>query len=103
MTIAYDIHQYIQSSSRGTLLAAAVLSFVAYLVGLAVHRLHLSPIAKFPGPKLAALSKWYEFYYDVVLRGQYSNHITELHKIYGELTVTNSPKRLIIRQGQSFA
>lgn len=85
MTIAYDLHQYIQGSSRGTLLAAGCLSFVAYLVGLAVYRLYLSPIAKFPGPKLAAVTRWYEFYYDVVLRGQYSNRIAELHKIYGEL------------------
>jgi hypothetical protein len=85
MTIAYDIHQHIQGLSRGDLLAPALLSFVAYLVGLAIYRLYLSPIAKFPGPKLAALTKWYEFYYEVVLRGKYSDHITELHKIYGEL------------------
>jgi hypothetical protein len=89
MTIAYDIHEYVQGLSRGTLLAAVLLSLVAYFVGLAVYRLWLSPIAAFPGPKLAALTKWYEFYYDVVLRGKYSDHITELHKIYGAFTCYN--------------
>lgn len=54
-----------------------------YLAGLAVYRLYFSPIARFPGPRLAALSKWYEFYYEVVLKGQFTFHIQELHKKYG--------------------
>ena len=59
--------------------------FFAYLVLLAVYRLHFSPIGKFPGPKLAALSRWYEFYYEVILRGQFTFHIAELHKKYGKI------------------
>lgn len=62
-------------------LAAA---FFAYLASLAVYRLYFSPIAQFPGPKWAALSRWYEFYYEVVLRGQFTFHIAELHKKYGK-------------------
>lgn len=57
--------------------------WVSYLVGLAVYRLYLSPIAKFPGPKLAALTGWYECYYDVFLNGKFIFHIQDLHKIYG--------------------
>jgi hypothetical protein len=55
-----------------------------YLAGLAAYRLFLSPLSKFPGPKLAALSNWYEFYYDVVLHGQFTAHLQKLHKRYGE-------------------
>ena len=55
----------------------------AYLLSLVIYRLYLSPIANFPGPKLAAVSRWYEFYYEVVLRGQFTFHISELHKRYG--------------------
>ena len=66
-------------------LVLAAGSFATYLVGLAVYRLCFSPIAKFPGPKLAALSRWYEFYYEVILRGQFTFHISELHKRYGPI------------------
>jgi hypothetical protein len=49
-----------------------------------IYRLFLHPLAKYPGPKLAALSNAYEFYYDVLLQGQFTFHIQELHKIYGK-------------------
>jgi hypothetical protein len=67
-----------------------VSSFITlWLLGLAVSRLYLSPIAKFPGPKLAALTSWYEFYFDVVEGGQFTFHLQELHKRYGEFIQTH--------------
>jgi hypothetical protein len=60
-----------------------VIGAIAYIVGGAVYRLCFSPIAGFPGPKLAALTYWYEFYYDVIKDGQYIFKIEELHKEYG--------------------
>jgi len=69
--------------SLGLLVAGG---WVVYLAALAIYRLYISPIAKFPGPKLAALSRWYEFYYEVVLRGQFTFHIQDLHKKYGLLS-----------------
>ena len=57
---------------------------VLYIIGGAIHRLYFSPIAKFPGPKFAALTLWYEFYYDVIKRGRYAFEIAEMHKKYGK-------------------
>ena len=57
---------------------------VTYLIIISCYRLVFSPLAKFPGPKLAALTLWYEFWYDVVKRGQYLFKIKEMHDRYGE-------------------
>ena len=51
---------------------------VLYPIGLAVYRLYFSPVAKFPGPKLAALTFWYQFYYDVIKHGRYTWQIVSL-------------------------
>ncbi|KAI0906802.1 trichodiene oxygenase [Ustulina deusta] len=59
--------------------------FIVYLVGIAFYRLTLHPLARFPGPKLAAITRWYEAYYDVILDGQYTFKIKELHKKYGPI------------------
>jgi len=54
---------------------------------LAVQRLILSPLSQFPGPQLAALTNWYEFYYDVVREGDFTAHIKDLHRKYGKTAV----------------
>lgn len=49
----------------------------------AIYRLYLSPIAKFPGPKLAALTSWYEIYFNIVRDGQWLWEIKRMHEEYG--------------------
>lgn len=44
------------------LVEATIAAVILYTVYGAIYRLYLSPVAKFPGPKLAALTFWYEFY-----------------------------------------
>ena len=62
--------------------SAAILTTLYTLYGL-IYRLYFSPLAKFPGPKLAAATRWYEFYYDVVLRNRFSWQIQKMHDQYG--------------------
>ncbi|ETN41890.1 uncharacterized protein HMPREF1541_03829 [Cyphellophora europaea CBS 101466] len=76
--------------------AAGAGAFVLYLACLAIYRLYFSPIARFPGPKLAAVSFWYEFYHDVVRGGQYCFKISELHDQYGPIIRIN-PYELHVR------
>lgn len=67
----------------GYWLPAAAVLLVLYIVGGAIYRLFFHPLAKFPGPKLAAVTVWYEAYYDVVGKGQYIFKLKELHDKYG--------------------
>lgn len=60
-------------------------AFLLYFIGRSFYRLCVSPLAKFPGPKLAALTLWYEGYYDIVKRGQYTFEIGRMHEKYGRI------------------
>ena len=70
-------------------------SFVLYVAGLYIYRLFFHPLAKFPGPKLAAISTWYEYYWDGIHRGQYIFRIKEMYEKYGPI-VRITPEELHI-------
>ena len=72
--------------SRDNLLnivAGVALCSFLYAVCLVIYRLFLSPLAKFPGPKIAAATHYYEFYHNFWRQGQYIYRIEEMHKKYG--------------------
>lgn len=69
-------------------LVAGISSLVLYCLFRALYRLYFHPLAKFPGPKLGAVTGWYEFYHDIVHRGHFIWQIQKLHDQYGELGST---------------
>lgn len=79
------------------ILSLALLS----LLTVAFYRLFLHPLAKFPGPKLAAVTRYYEAYYDVILGGQYTFQIAKMHEKYGPI-VRISPYELHINDASYF-
>lgn len=58
--IAFDILEHYPR------LQSLAWSFLAYLIGLVVYRLYLSPIAKIQGSKFTAVTRWCQFYHDVI-------------------------------------
>lgn len=71
--------------SQFSLVITVICIYFLYIGDWTVYSVYLGPLTKFPRQKLAAATLWYEFYYDVILRGQYTFRIKELHKQYGTL------------------
>lgn len=62
------------ASSMAFFVYTALLSAI-WVTWLIIYRLYFHPLAKFPGPKFAAVSFLYEFYWDGIKGGQYNNKI----------------------------
>jgi hypothetical protein len=65
------------------LLCIGFITVAGYLIIRSIYRLYLHPLSKFPGPKLAAVSHLYEFYYDVAKGGKFIWEIQRMHEQYG--------------------
>ncbi|QLI70047.1 Cytochrome P450 monooxygenase sdnE [Metarhizium brunneum] len=68
---------------------------------LAVFRLYFSPLSRFPGPRIAAATWWYQFYHDVVRRGRYIWVVRDMHARYGPIVRIN-PSELHICESQFY-
>lgn len=81
----------------------AVSAFVLYQITKVVHRLLLHPLCRFPGPKLAAATFWYEAYFDAFKApgGQFIYHLDYLHSVYGPV-VRCSPEEIHIKDSEFF-
>ncbi|ORY67553.1 cytochrome P450 [Pseudomassariella vexata] len=76
-------------------------SIFVYFTSLAFYQLFLHPLSRYPGPKLAAITRYYEAYYDVICHGQYTWKIAEMHKKYGPI-IRISPYELHINDPAYF-
>jgi cytochrome P450 len=68
------------------ILAASFALLILWSIGLVVQRLYFSPLSKFPGPKLAAATHWYQKYFDLLAKrhgGQFLWEIKRMHEKYG--------------------
>ncbi|KAF5348717.1 hypothetical protein D9758_006751 [Tetrapyrgos nigripes] len=78
-----------------TSLSAWVLTIIAY-------RLLFSPLRKFPGPLLAAVTYFYEGYFDLVGNGSFLSHIEHLHAQYGPV-IRVGPNTLHFSNPEAYA
>ncbi|KAL8975415.1 MAG: hypothetical protein Q9197_000354 [Variospora fuerteventurae] len=77
-----DVHW---TAGAGRAFISCIACWALYSVAVYVYRLTLHPLAGYPGPKFAGASYLYEFWYDVVLGGKYTEEIRKLHERYGYL------------------
>ena len=66
-----------------SLLVWVVGGLLAYRLAISVYRLYFHPLRKIPGPKLAAMTTAYQFYYEIIKQGTFIWHLEKLHEIYG--------------------
>jgi len=85
MAVRHAAQHVLSSLTPTDFVFIAVAAWVLYTAQLAFRRLYLSPISHIPGPRLAALTQYYESYYDIILGGQYTFKIIELHRKYGPI------------------
>lgn len=72
------------SMVTATNLLAILAIWVAYIVAHGLYNISpWHPLHRFPGPRLAAASLLYEFWYDMVLGGTYTARIKKMHAVYG--------------------
>ncbi|KAK6441795.1 hypothetical protein LTR95_001961 [Oleoguttula sp. CCFEE 5521] len=91
-------------SSTSTFTGVAVLaisSYTIYSLTKLFYRVFLHPLARFPGPRLAAATYLYEAYYDVWKGGQFLFHLDVLHDQYGPV-VRVSPDEIHVRDSEWF-
>lgn len=81
MTVIEEVHLRLTLLKSFQNVSVAVL---VWILGFIFTRLYLHPLSKFPGPRIAALTRWYEFYHDVVRDGTYVKYYPELHKKLGD-------------------
>ncbi|KAL8983026.1 MAG: hypothetical protein Q9205_002616 [Flavoplaca limonia] len=91
------------SFGRFDILAASTIGpIIMYLLALAIYRLYLSPLAKFPGPKLAALTQWVESYHELKSPGgQFIWVYQKWHEQYGPIIRIN-PTELHIQDSDFY-
>jgi hypothetical protein len=84
----------ITSSPQSVSIALVSVLFLIF-IARRVYSVYFGPLSQFPGPKLAAATLWYEFYYDVILQGRYTFKIKDLHQKYAMRRPLSLNKRLI--------
>ncbi|PVH79299.1 cytochrome P450 [Cadophora sp. DSE1049] len=69
-----------------------------------IWRLYFSPLAKFPGPKIAAATLLYEMYYEIIAGGQYTFKIRDMHETYVfvQTSVRINPRELYINDPEFY-
>ncbi|KAF7958363.1 hypothetical protein EAE96_001912 [Botrytis aclada] len=69
----------------------------------AFQRLYFHPLSKIPGPRLAAATSWYEFYYNAIRDGLYSKSFEQMHTDYNSSVIRIAPNHVHINDPDFFS
>jgi hypothetical protein len=66
------------------LIFGAILIFLAYKILSTLFSYFTFPIRDIPGPRIAAITRYYEFYYNAIKHFSYAQKVAELHQQYDQ-------------------
>ncbi|WPB07075.1 uncharacterized protein RHO25_011735 [Cercospora beticola] len=92
---AFSVATYDATANFSIIMSVSVSLLLVWATQRMFYRLYFHPLAGFPGPRIAAFTRAYEFYYDVFLSGDYTFAIKEMHQRYGPI-IRISPHELHI-------
>ena len=75
-----------------TAFAWLLIGFLALYISKCFYRLTIHPLAQFPGPTLAAITRLYGGFYDLRSETSYLKKMPELHKKYGRYQCLSDPE-----------
>ena len=65
------------------ILSLLAVVFAVAPLSVVIYRIFFHPLSAIPGPRVAAATGWYEFYFDCILCGQYYFEVQRMHRKYG--------------------
>lgn len=77
--------QPLENGIVGVLLPAAAASFVAYAVYTVIYNNYFHPLARFPGPPLAATTTYWKAYVECIANRSFCHELVDLHARYGKM------------------
>ncbi|KAL4959573.1 cytochrome P450 [Aspergillus stella-maris] len=84
------------------MLATLVFSLCLAALWLVCQRLYWHPLRKIPGPLLAGLTGWWEFYFDVIEDGTLVKRLPQLHKDYKTPVIRISPNHVHVNDPEFY-
>lgn len=85
-----------------TFAVVVLLLAISYSAARIVYQLYLHPISHVPGPRLAALSQLYEFYYHILVGGAWERQIRFIHENYSSPIVRIGPNEVHINDPEYY-
>ena len=74
------------SHAKLVLVLSVILAWVLACVIRALSTAYLGPLSKFPGPRLAALSRYWHAYVECIQHRSFYDVLVQLHEEYGQFT-----------------
>ncbi|KAI0517899.1 putative benzoate 4-monooxygenase cytochrome P450 [Xylaria bambusicola] len=94
------LFQVIGCHSHWNLLVGLAIFVFSYTLVVSISRLYFSPLSRFPGPKIAAVTSWYETFFDLSTNN-FPEILEQMHQRYGPI-VRVTPWELSINDAEFY-